>query len=201
MKAADYILVISDGSEAIRIDYQSNHRNANIRVLIRLCEREKGILYMVVPARSVTQSILKAARTDSTLVDKLPRRSFWRLGLVDDLVWRPATVDFQMKYGWNAFYVFEQPVPPEAVGEHYAGLKKNRGLLDDIACFRFGLSGVLDPEGLLFLSVTSHDLESLTVVPLRHELQETEEIVLSVMRDELDAAGIQRQPFKLSDGR
>lgn len=129
MKPWDYILVVSDGSEAIRIDYQSPHRNANIRVLLGLCEREKGILYMVVPARSVTRSILKTARRDSALVSNLPRRSFWRMGLVDDLVWSPVTVDFQMDYGWNAFYALEEAVPTKVVSDHYAGLRKHILLL------------------------------------------------------------------------
>lgn len=200
MKARDYILVVSDGSEAIRIDFTCCAGNAEVRVLIKLCEREGGVLYMVVPARSVTRSILKAARTDSALVSKLPRRSFWRVGLVDDLVWRPVTADFQMGYGWNAFYVLKEPPPLEPIRDHYSQLKRIRGLLDDIACFQFDRARVLQLDGLLFLSVTSHDLESLTVVPVRRSLEEAKEMILSVMRDECDASGIEQQPFRLSNG-
>ena len=105
-----------------------------------------------------------------------------------------------MGYGWNAFYVLEEPAPLEPIRDHYSRLKRIRGLLDDIACFQFDRSRVLQLDGLLFLSVTSHDLESLTVVPVRRSIEEAEEMILSVMRDVCDAAGIEQQPFRLSNG-
>ncbi len=206
MRAGGYIFVISNGTEEIRIDFESVAANAELKVVMGVCQREKGTLYMVVPRDSIDRGIWKVIRAQDALVETRLRRPFWLFGgrvtiPTSDLVWKPDRPDFPMEYGWNAFYMFERPVAMGQIMEHYTRLKKQKGLLDNIACFRFDPSTVLDLEGLLYLAVTSHDLEALTVVPVTRSLEETAQIALSVMEAEVHASAIEQQRSTLSNGK